>query len=95
MNILITGGTGLVGQHLSRFLVEKGYDITILSRSARQSDNPKISYATWSPDAGTIDAEAIRSADHIIHLAGENVAEKGGRKKGSKTFMKAAQKVVR
>jgi uncharacterized protein (TIGR01777 family) len=81
MNILITGGTGLVGQHLSRFLVEKGYDITILSRSARQSDNPKISYATWSPDAGTIDAEAIRSADHIIHLAGENVAEKRWTKK--------------
>lgn len=82
--ILITGGTGLVGTHLSRMLVEKGYKVIILSRAPKQSNHPDLSYATWNVASEAIDAEAIRKADHIIHLAGAGVADKrwsGERKK--------------
>ncbi len=74
--ILITGGTGLVGQHLGRALVERGYRVIILSRGERKSQEPGISYAAWDPARQTISQEALAAADHIIHLAGAGVAEK-------------------
>ena len=33
--ILITGGAGFVGSHLSRYLVNKGYKVTILDNFSR------------------------------------------------------------
>lgn len=75
--VLITGGTGLIGRNLTRHLLEKGYDIIILSRAKnRISDNPKISYSFWNVDKQIIDAEAVKKADHIIHLAGAGVMDK-------------------
>ena len=32
-SVLITGGSGLVGRHLSRKLTDKGYKVAFLSRS--------------------------------------------------------------
>ncbi len=74
--VLITGGTGLVGSHLTRMILEKGYHVIILSRSIRESDHPNLSFAKWNVQSGEIDATAITKADHIIHLAGAGVAEK-------------------
>jgi len=71
--ILITGGTGLIGKALSQFLIEKGYNIIILSRTAAA---PGVRTYTWDPDNGTIDPEAIRQADYIVHLAGAGVADR-------------------
>jgi uncharacterized protein (TIGR01777 family) len=48
---------------------------------ARPSTPLRVGYAHWDIKSQTIDAEAIRRADHIIHLAGANVAEKRWTKK--------------
>jgi len=72
--ILITGGTGLIGKALTQLLIEKGYNIIILSRKAGQNNG--ITTYTWNPDTGTIDPEAIRQADYIVHLAGAGVADR-------------------
>jgi uncharacterized protein len=74
--ILITGGTGLVGTHLTNMLLEKGYDVIILTRTAKTSDHKGLSYATWNVEQAIIDEKAIENADHIIHLAGAGVADK-------------------
>lgn len=77
--VLITGGTGLIGKPLSRMLVEKGYDVITVTRNAsgkEQRLHSGVSYATWNVGGQTIDASAIAKADHIIHLAGANVAGK-------------------
>jgi len=75
--ILITGGTGLVGNALTHALVEKGYKVIVLTRSlAAKPSIPNISYALWDVKKRSIDLEAIRSADHIVHLAGAGVMEK-------------------
>lgn len=75
--ILITGGTGMVGQHLTRLLLSKGYDVIWLSRTAgeKQIDGKTVRIASWNLKAQTIDATAIQQADHIIHLAGAGVAD--------------------
>ena len=72
--VLITGGTGLVGQALTKALQRKGYGIIILSRHKNEQAN--IRFAAWDPEKGRIDARAVEEADYIIHLAGANVVEK-------------------
>src|SRR3982751_6150651 len=74
--ILITGGTGLIGKSLVNALLEKKYEVIIISRKKPEHPDPRISYALWDIPAQTIDADAISKADHIIHLAGAGVADK-------------------
>lgn len=78
MNVLLTGGTGLIGTALTKMLLAKGYSVTILTRDAghvkhKQAD---VTYADWDVKKQTIDASAIAHADYIIHLAGAGVADK-------------------
>lgn len=72
-NILISGGSGLVGAELSHFLKSRGYNVAILSR--RESSTKGLVFK-WDLNTRYIDAEAIEFADIIIHLAGEGVAAK-------------------
>ncbi len=75
--VLISGGTGLVGKNLTRHLTDRGYEVIILSRDKnKKSSDAKISYSYWSIDKQVIDIEAIKKADHIIHLAGAGVMDK-------------------
>ncbi len=71
-NILITGGTGLVGSELKQLLENNSYDVRVLSRQKLPVDKG----FRWDPESGFIDAEALQFADVVIHLAGENVAAK-------------------
>ncbi len=70
-NILISGGTGLVGKALASLLEAKGYQVAFLSRKEDKND-PRFYY--WDINKGIIDQEVIEFADIIIHLAGENVS---------------------
>jgi len=70
-NILITGGSGLVGKEITKILESKDYSVAWMSRSA-QSQKSFI----WNVEKQQIDPEAIEWADAIIHLAGTGVAEK-------------------
>jgi hypothetical protein len=70
--VLITGGTGLVGTAVKNLLLQKGYEVVLLTRSIVSDKG----YAHWDINAGTIDATAIAAADYIIHLAGSGVADK-------------------
>jgi len=74
--VLITGGTGLVGSQLTEALLIKGYEVIVLSRTAKHCSTERLSYAVWDVEKGTIDEQAIRKADHIVHLAGAGVADK-------------------
>lgn len=76
-NVLISGGTGLIGSHLSKYLAENGFDVVILSRNKNPaSANPKISYSYWNVKDKVIDKEVVKKADHIVHLAGAGVMDK-------------------
>lgn len=86
-NILITGGTGMVGRALTQVLIAKGHQVGILTRNASSSNNPNIKYYQWDIPNGTIDPEAIAQADHIIHLAGAGVADKRWNKARKKEIL--------
>ncbi len=75
--IVITGGTGMIGKRLTELLIEKGYDVIILSRQSSVIGHQScITYANWDIANQTIDKDAIAKADYIIHLAGAGVADK-------------------
>ena len=74
-NVLISGGSGFIGSHLTGLLIANGYSVSILSRSEKQNKGD-ISYYKWDVANQTIDENAVLNADFIIHLAGENIAEK-------------------
>jgi uncharacterized protein (TIGR01777 family) len=73
VNILITGGTGLVGTRLSAVLTAAGHHVAQVSRTLA----PGSRYRTfqWDPAAGTIDPAAVPFAEAVVHLAGANVGE--------------------
>jgi uncharacterized protein (TIGR01777 family) len=65
--ILITGGQGLIGTYLSKKLLLKGYEVSILSRSAHNLQD--ISSYTWDTIEGN-----LHNFDAIVHLAGASIA---------------------
>jgi uncharacterized protein (TIGR01777 family) len=78
-NVIITGGTGLIGRHLCKKLKEKGYNVALLSRKSIPESDIPVYY--WNPQKNEIDQEAIKSADYIIHLAGAGIGDKRWTKK--------------
>ncbi|MBN2637859.1 MAG: TIGR01777 family oxidoreductase [Bacteroidales bacterium] len=72
-NILIAGGTGLIGTALCGLLTKKGYSVAVLSRSKKNLEYPVFQ---WDPLKGDFDDKALDFADGIIFLSGENVGAK-------------------
>lgn len=83
--ILITGGTGLVGQRLSRVLKQKGFQVIHFSRKGDL--NATFPAYQWDINAGTIDKTALEKADYIVHLAGAGVADGTWTQKRKKAIM--------
>lgn len=75
--VLIIGGTGMIGTALTKLLLEKGYDVIILTRDPDyESENSKLKYCVWDPGKKVIEKEAIEKADFVVNLAGANVGAK-------------------
>src|SRR6186997_1516770 len=74
-NVLITGGTGFIGRYLTKKLLEKGYTVSILTRNSKPNSE-KVFYYIWDVSTQSIEEAAVKNADYIIHLAGENIGEK-------------------
>lgn len=71
--IIIAGGRGLIGSHLTSTFKEKGYKYIILSRSKNSAQ--ENDYAYWDPDKGILDPEILEGADILINLSGSNVGK--------------------
>lgn len=71
--VLLTGGTGTIGHHLTELLQKQGYQVSLLSRTNQTI--PGVKTYLWDVNKGKIDPQAIATADHIIHLAGAGIAD--------------------
>ena len=70
MNIVISGGTGLIGTALAEELFQAGYTIGIISRDPGKVD-PRYRAVSWE-ESSLIDALSRASA--VVHLAGASLA---------------------
>lgn len=76
--VLITGGTGLIGQAITQALLEKGFGVVVLTRRLPKAmpASGNLAYALWDIPNQKVDVDAVCSADYIIHLAGAGIGER-------------------
>ncbi|MBU4537825.1 MAG: TIGR01777 family oxidoreductase [Weeksellaceae bacterium] len=72
MNVLITGGSGLIGKSLVKKLRERNHTVRILTRS----NVIKLDEFQWNIAEQLIDDKAFENLDAIIHLAGASISKK-------------------
>ena len=74
--IIITGGTGFIGKTLTQRLVDKGFQVVILTRRPEsvKSDYNSVKLVKWDGKNVTDWADEIENAMAIINLAGASIA---------------------
>jgi len=73
-NILITGGSGLVGTAISEQLLKMGHEVRWLSRE--EGSAGQIKKYKWDLSKEFIDEKAFEGIDAIVHLAGSGIVDK-------------------
>ncbi|MDM1293152.1 TIGR01777 family protein [Sphingobacterium sp. N143] len=72
--VIITGGTGAIGLHLTKLLVANFYEVIIFTRNPNaHPPQSHVRYVQWDPKKQIIDSKSIQEADYIINLAGANL----------------------
>ena len=91
-HILITGGTGLIGRLITEELLSRGYSVSHLSR--KPGNNPKVKTYLWDVYADHIDENCLEGIGTILHLAGENIADKRWTDKRKKEIIDSRTKSI-
>ena len=74
MKLLITGGSGTLGQNITQLALSKNYQVNILTRNKKLSSNKNgIKYYYWDPKLKIIDHNCFDGVDSVINLSGYNV----------------------
>jgi len=77
MNVLITGGTGLIGRALVADLVSEGHHVTVLTRNPKKAQDilpAEVIAVHWDGHSTQGWAHLINEVDAVINLAGESIA---------------------
>ncbi len=72
MHILVTGASGLLGSALLPALQRQGHHVRTLRRANARPGGS----LTWNPTAGVINLDSPEPLDAVVHLAGENIAQR-------------------
>jgi len=83
LRVTVTGATGLIGPALIAALQDRGAQVTILSRDPERARarlhldrQPPLEAIAWEPIGEPAPAIALAGRDAVVHLAGENVAQR-------------------
>jgi uncharacterized protein (TIGR01777 family) len=72
MNILITGGTGFIGDELRTMLLKEGHNLVIVTRSPKKYEDENAQnqrFISWEEDL----VSEMEEMDAVINLAGESI----------------------
>ncbi len=101
MNVLITGGSGLVGTRLTEILIARGFSVSHLTRKVAGVDTshggvgakPVKTYL-WDIKKGIIDEKALLEADYLVHLAGAGIADENWSEERKKEIIESRTKSI-
>jgi uncharacterized protein (TIGR01777 family) len=71
MNVAITGGTGFIGEHLTKTLTAYGHHVYILTRNPKKSER-NVTYVAWLIDHSAPEND-LPDVDAWINLAGKSI----------------------
>ncbi len=91
--VLITGGTGLIGKRLTQLLLDKGYEVALLSR--KKADIPSVQVFEWDIQKNYIEEGALDNLHFLVHLAGTNVAEGRWTEERKKSILESRTESIR
>jgi uncharacterized protein (TIGR01777 family) len=72
MNILITGGTGFIGEELRMMLLKEGHHLSIVTRHPKKHESETAKnqrFISWDDDL----AGEMNTVDAVLNLAGESL----------------------
>jgi uncharacterized protein (TIGR01777 family) len=73
--IIISGGSGLIGQALCRQFLADGHHVSILSRGLDKMIQSRFNVISWDGKTYGPWAKAIDGADVVINLSGQNIGD--------------------
>jgi uncharacterized protein (TIGR01777 family) len=77
MRVTVTGATGLIGRRLVGELLQRGDEVTVLSRNPeRAAAELGVRAEAWNPVEQAAPAGALAGRDAVVHLAGERVDQR-------------------
>jgi uncharacterized protein (TIGR01777 family) len=77
MRIAVTGATGGIGRRLVATLLERGDEVTVLTRDPERARSTLGDVRAYAWDAAsTAPAAALEGRDAVVHLAGESVDQR-------------------
>jgi uncharacterized protein (TIGR01777 family) len=83
LRVTVTGATGLIGPALVAALQAQGTQVTVLSRDParaqarlRSPQGAEVQAVAWDLMHDPAPAEALAGRDAVVHLAGENIAQR-------------------
>lgn len=71
--VAVSGASGLVGSELTSRLRSSGMNVLKLVRNRQSADVDEL---VWDPASGIVNPDRLNGIDVVIHLAGENIAER-------------------
>ena len=77
MKIIVTGGSGLIGQALTAALIQDGHQVWVLTRRPQEVQLlPGVEAVAWDGKTPQGWLHLVEQADAIINLAGANIGER-------------------
>jgi len=79
MKILITGATGLIGQKMVNYFLNKQCTIHVLTHSKSKNmlfSSDRVKTFFWDTDEQVVDLACFEGVDAIIHLAGATISRR-------------------
>lgn len=75
MKILIPGGSGFVGSNLTKLLVNKGHEVTVMSRSPKKGpgSHSQVNFIAADTTKPGLWQQVVENFDMIINLAGVSI----------------------
>src|SRR3989344_5336794 len=73
MNVLVTGGAGFIGSHVTKLLLENDHQVAVvdnLSRGKKESVDPRAKLIVADINNSKKVKEALKGVDAVIHMAG-------------------------
>jgi uncharacterized protein len=78
----ITGGTGFIGHHLCKLLIDNHYNVIIFTRDMHKVSRLKhVKYSYWSPAEKKFDVSYFKQLQGVIHLAGAGIDKRWTKKR--------------